>query len=158
MRPFIALAFTVLGGAALRAEDPKLAALDLPGYAKEIAKLKGKPVVVDFWATWCVPCREKFPKFVALAAKHKGAAAFVTVSIDDADAHDEALKFLVKQQATTANLRLTADADDIGKELGVKGVPRYLVYDAAGAIAYTGEDFAKAEAKLAELLAAAPGK
>ena len=158
MRPIIALAFAALGGAALRAADPTLAAVDLPGYAKEIAKLKGKPVVVEFWATWCVPCREKFPKFVALAAKHKGAATFVSVSIDEADAHDEALKFLVKQQATTANLRLTADADDIGKELGVKSVPRYLVLDRGGAEAYAGDDFAKAEAKLAELLAAGPGK
>ena len=146
----------MLLGALLAAgtDEVKLTPIDLAGYAKEIAGLKGKPVAVDFWATYCVPCRKHFPEFVALAAKHKGAAAFLSVSIDDEDAHDKAAKYLVAQKAAFRNFRMTSDADDVEKQLGLKSVPRYLVYDAAGAQAYAGDSFEKAAAKLAELVAA----
>ncbi len=151
------VAVAAAGATPARADEPTLTAVSCAAFKAELDKLRGKPALIDYWATWCVPCREKFPKFVALAAKHHGRAAFVSGAVDDEDAHDAALKFLKDKQATgIAHYRFTDDAETVGKELGAVNVPRYVVRDAAGAEAYAGDDFAKAEAKLAALLAAAP--
>ena len=52
--------------------------IDLAGYNKLLAKYKGKPLLVTFWATWCEPCRDEFPTLVALSEEYapKGLAVF----------------------------------------------------------------------------------
>ena len=52
-------------GKAAGAADPQL--IDLAGYRQLLAKYKGKPLVVNFWATWCEPCRDEYPMIVELA-------------------------------------------------------------------------------------------
>lgn len=47
------------------------------------ALLAGKPGIVDFWATWCVPCRESFPAYEALSKKYAGQIVVVGISVDD---------------------------------------------------------------------------
>lgn len=58
--------------------------IDLAGYNKILAKYKGKPLLVTFWATWCEPCRDEFPTLVQLAKQYgpKGLSVF-GVSLDD---------------------------------------------------------------------------
>lgn len=43
----------------------------------------GKPLMVNFWATWCDPCREEFPDLVKFDAEFRGKIDFITVSLDD---------------------------------------------------------------------------
>src|SRR6185437_7052353 len=45
----------------------ELPLVDLSGYNKLLAKYRGKPLLVTFWATWCEPCRYEFPELVSLA-------------------------------------------------------------------------------------------
>lgn len=61
--------------------------IDLTGYQKLVAKYKGKPLVVNFWATWCEPCRAEYPMLVELAKKYEPqGVVFLGVSYDaDAD-------------------------------------------------------------------------
>ena len=120
---------------------------------KHVAALKGKPVAMDVWATWCVPCREKFPKFVALAGKHKDKARFFSLSIDEAEQLDDAKKFLEKSKATFANFLAKDGAEAVEKKFKFEGVPQYVVWDAAGKIVLRTNDIAKFEEKLKELLA-----
>jgi thiol-disulfide isomerase/thioredoxin len=50
------------------AADPPL--LDLAGYNELVAKYRGKGVLVTFWATWCVPCRDEYPMIVGIAKEY----------------------------------------------------------------------------------------
>jgi len=65
----------------------ELPLIDLAGYQKLIAKYKGKPLVVNFWATWCEPCRAEYPMLVGLAKEYQSkGVVFLGVSYDsDAD-------------------------------------------------------------------------
>lgn len=90
-----------------------VSAVDRAGLNEAIAKHKGKVVLVDYWATWCAPCRKKFPHTVALAKEHKADGLVVIgVSLDDEDAHEDVVKFLTEQQATFDNLRSKTGASD----------------------------------------------
>ena len=78
------LAIFLLGAFALSAQP--LTKINETGYAKMIASNKGKVLLVDFWATWCVPCRKEMPELVKLEAKLKAKGlTLVTISADDLD-------------------------------------------------------------------------
>jgi cytochrome c biogenesis protein CcmG/thiol:disulfide interchange protein DsbE len=57
-----------------------------------LAKLKGHPVVVNQWASWCGPCRAEFPLFADAVVEHGDKVAFV--GIDFTDSRDDAVKFI----------------------------------------------------------------
>jgi thiol-disulfide isomerase/thioredoxin len=95
---------------------------------------KGKVVFVDFWATWCKPCVEKFPHLVELHKKYadKGLVC-ISVSFDDLDDKARALDFLKEKGATFPNLLLTDYDGDGGKKLetryGFRGsIPYFMVF------------------------------
>ncbi len=56
-----------------------------------------KPVLMNFWATWCAPCIEEFPYLMELNAKYEGQFKLILVSGDFREARDEAEAFLKKQ-------------------------------------------------------------
>jgi thiol-disulfide isomerase/thioredoxin len=60
---------------------------DLSGMPHPLSEWKGKVVVVNFWATWCAPCREEIPAFSQLQAEYGGQGLqFIGIAIDEADA------------------------------------------------------------------------
>src|ERR1700693_3171862 len=62
--------------------DPPL--IDLAGYRQLLAKYKGKALVVNFWATWCEPCRDEYPMIVELAKEFKPqGVSVIGVDMDD---------------------------------------------------------------------------
>lgn len=59
--------------------------IDVAGYQRLVARHKGRPLVVNFWATWCVPCRKEYPVLIEVAKEYqwKG-AVFAGISFDEA--------------------------------------------------------------------------
>ncbi|MGZ0168243.1 MAG: thioredoxin domain-containing protein [Planctomycetales bacterium] len=100
-----------------------------------VAQHAGKVVFVDFWATWCVPCRKAFPHTVELAAKHPDDLAVISMSFDDPDAYEDALAFLKEQNATFENLSCSLGGGDesfTAYEIGDAGLPYFRLYNRKG--------------------------
>ena len=73
----------------------ELLPLDETAFSRVLAENKGKVVLVDFWATWCDPCRAELPQLLKLERKwHDRGLVLVTVSADSADQEQAALQFL----------------------------------------------------------------
>lgn len=63
---------------------PPFLVRDLAGQAVSTAALKGKVVILNFWATWCGPCREEIPDLIALQAQYKNQLQIIGISEDEA--------------------------------------------------------------------------
>jgi thiol-disulfide isomerase/thioredoxin len=84
----MAVAFAVRGGVATGPDAPKVdfgAVLDdMNGRKVDLASFKGKPLVLNLWATWCGPCRLETPQLVSLAEKYKAQGlTIIGISTDD---------------------------------------------------------------------------
>lgn len=105
---------------------------DLAGRPVSLAAMRGKPLVVNFWATWCGPCKEEMPDFQKLAASDLGRKVqIVGIGIDNA-ANMKA--FAEKLGISYTLLEGGAGGLDLLKTLGnqVGGLPFTLVIDPSG--------------------------
>jgi thiol-disulfide isomerase/thioredoxin len=83
--------------AACFAAEPRLAGVDEVSYPKLLEQQRGKVVLVDFWATWCDPCREELPKLAAYEARLRGRGlVLITISADEPEQDAAAYAFLLK--------------------------------------------------------------
>ncbi|HEX3084050.1 MAG TPA: TlpA disulfide reductase family protein, partial [Pyrinomonadaceae bacterium] len=84
--------------------DNEIRAIDLEGLKKVLQRDPNdkRPLLLNFWATWCDPCREEFPDLVKLDADYKDKGLnFIAVSLDDiTDIKSEVPKFLSQMKAT----------------------------------------------------------
>ncbi len=80
-----------------QAASPDVNPIDAAGLKKEVAQRKGKVVIINFWATWCPPCRAEFPELVATQKKLASQGVeLLTVSLDDRSDAKAAATFLGK--------------------------------------------------------------
>jgi cytochrome c biogenesis protein CcmG/thiol:disulfide interchange protein DsbE len=96
----------------------------------DLAQFKGKPVVVNFWATWCMPCWEEHPVLVANARILQPNVQFLGVVFQDKE--DKILNFL--QQRGSSYPTVVDDAGKTAIAYGVGGVPETFFVDANGVI------------------------
>jgi thiol-disulfide isomerase/thioredoxin len=113
---------------------PDLPLKDLSGQPQSLSAYKGKILIVNFWATWCGPCREELPMLNQLAEHYStGGVAFVAISIDDATTQSKIPKFLEKKNITLP-VWTGATSDNL-LQLGLgKFVPDTLILDQDGAV------------------------
>ena len=131
---------------------PDFTRADVAGRPVHLAEYRGKLVLLNFWATWCTPCRKELPVFSEWQRDyHAQGLQVVGVSMDDDAAP---VKQLLAQHPVPYPI-VMGDAKLAGSFGGVLGLPLSFLIDAQGRIAarYRGEsDLANMEAKLKELL------
>lgn len=108
---------------------------------KELLKPSGKPLLVNFWATWCGPCREEFPDLVKIDVEYRGKIDFFTVSLDFIEDINTAVpKFLSEMKAEMPTyLLISADENTLISSIAKDwsgGLPFTILYNEKGEIAY----------------------
>jgi thiol-disulfide isomerase/thioredoxin len=138
----------------------ELKPVDEAGYAKLVAGARGKVLLVNFWATYCVPCRKEMPQLVAMELRLRAQGfQFVTISADEPEQVKDAAAFLDKVKAPApVYLRQAKDDDKFVAAIDGKwsgALPATFLYDKTGkkVKAFFGEvKMAELEAAIKKLL------
>jgi cytochrome c biogenesis protein CcmG, thiol:disulfide interchange protein DsbE len=131
--------------AAIREEANQLLEGGTQAFEARLAALRGTPVVVNKWASWCGPCRLEFPFFQSLAAKRGGEIAFL--GIDSEDSEDAARTFL-EQLPLPYPSYLDPDSQIAAVIKAARAFPATAFYDRAGKLVYTRQGGYQTEADL----------
>ena len=123
---------------------------DLQGKSWHLADLKGKVVLVNFWATWCPPCRKEMPDLQALYDKYKD-QGFVVLSISDEEVTKVA-PFIAERKITYPVL--LDPGRKVNEEFIVYGIPKSFVYDREGKLVAQSIDM-RTRSQFQQMLAAA---
>lgn len=113
-------------------ERPQFAVTSLEGSAITDEALRGKVVLVNFWATWCPPCRVEMPLLQAMADRHRDAGLVVLGLSRDLGPPDEVRQFLATRDITYPVAIVGRDAElRFG---GIRGYPTSFLLDRTGRI------------------------
>lgn len=116
--------------------------VDRPAFDAMISKQKGRVVLVDFWATWCLPCVEQLPHTLELGRRWADRGlVVVTVSCDEPADADQVAQFLTSKKADEA-INLISEFGGSPKsmeafEITTGAVPFYKLYDRSGELRQT---------------------
>lgn len=141
---------------------PVVKQIDAEGL-KAVMTPNGRPLLVNFWATWCDPCREEFPDLVKFANEYKGRVDFATVSLDDlAEITRDVPNFLAEMKAEMPSYLLkTSDEDAAITALDLPwhgALPFSVLYNDKGEPAYVRQGKIKPDLLKIELDKVAPVK
>jgi cytochrome c biogenesis protein CcmG/thiol:disulfide interchange protein DsbE len=121
-----------LGGGPLEGHPaPAFTLLDASGRAVSLAAYRGRPVIVNFWASWCLPCKAEFPLFVA-ARQRYGADGLEILGVVYNDSPASAAAFMAGEGASWPMLLDPQHAASAA--YGVQAVPESFYIDAAGIV------------------------
>ena len=104
----------------------------LDGSSVTLSGLRGKGVIMDFWATWCGPCRMSTPSLEAIYREHKDRPVTVLL-VNAGETADEVRKW-AKQRFTAPILLDTAGV--VRRQYGISGIPKLFVINQQGQIVY----------------------
>ena len=110
---------------------PAITGTALDGTAIDLAKYRGHPLVVNFWASWCVPCREEAPVLESFQRRH-GDGGFTVLGIDSRDLSGDGRAFVRRFGLSYPQLR---DGDGAtAHDFGTTGVPENYLVDPRGKV------------------------
>jgi len=116
------------GGRTPSAPAFALTRLDTPGRL-DLASLRGKVVVLNFWASWCVPCKSEAPRLEAAWRRYRGQGV-VVVGVDAQDFTGDARRFIRRYKLTYPNVH--DGPGNVGSKYGVTGFPETYFVDRRG--------------------------
>ncbi len=123
-----------VGAALARGETPPVPAVTLPAFdgpPVSLAALRGHPVVLNFWASWCIPCRDEAP-FLEGMWREFHSRGLIVLGVDTQDLEAPARAFIKQYGITYPNVR---DPDgSVGRLFGTTGVPETFFINADGRI------------------------
>jgi thiol-disulfide isomerase/thioredoxin len=119
---------------------PKVTEIDINSL-KPLLKPNGKPLLINFWATWCDPCREEFPDLVKIDDEFRGKIDFITVSLDDLAEIDRDVPRFLKEMKSQIPAYLLHTPDESAAISMVSkdwtgNLPMTILLNADGSVAY----------------------
>jgi len=159
--PVVAAALTILGSPLFAAGELGQTAGPLKitewvkGKAVDLSEAKGKQVVVvEFWATWCGPCRTSIPHLTELQKKYKDKVVFVGVSDEDSDT----VKKFVEKMGEKMDYTVAIDNDNATSKaymtaFNQNGIPHAFIVDKESRIVWHGHPMADLDKAIDEVLA-----
>jgi peroxiredoxin len=110
---------------------PDFTIRDVTGNTVRLSDLRGRGVLLNFWATWCPPCRAEIPYLIAAQEKY-GAKGIVVIGIDFGESDDQVKRFA---QENGMNFRLAMDdTGEVYQTYNVRGIPTTYFIDRNGVI------------------------
>jgi thiol-disulfide isomerase/thioredoxin len=113
---------------------PGLELHDLQGGKHTLADYRGKPVVLNLWATWCVPCAAEMPLLSEMQNRYKDKILFLAVSVDDEDVKPEIAAFIKKHKGDALTVMTGATLDSLHDFGLAPAMPGTVFIDAQGNI------------------------
>jgi thiol-disulfide isomerase/thioredoxin len=154
----VSLASSIAHAVAVGEAAPDLSATSSDGKPARLADLRGKTVWLDFWASWCGPCRQSFPWMNAMQEKY-GASGLAIVAVNVDKKRADADKFLAQ---VPARFPLAFDPEGATPNAyAIKAMPTSVLIDRDGRVVavhngFRGEDREALEAKIASSVGRAP--
>ena len=131
---FLALSFgkdpRAIDSPLIDAPAPRFALQDLDGQQLSLDELRGQPVMINFWATWCQPCIAEHPVLQAIARRYEGRAHFVGIIYQD---EPELIRRFIAQRGGWGRTLLDPEGDT-AIAYGVYGAPETFFIDAGGTV------------------------
>ncbi|CAM3843986.1 TlpA family protein disulfide reductase [Deinococcus frigens] len=120
------------GGPLIGKPAPAFTLTSLDEVPVSLASLKGRPVVLNFWASWCGPCREEAPLFRELGAQQTANGAAILGILFQETKEQNARDFIKEYALAYPNLR--DPGINTGVDYGVSGIPETVFIDRAGIV------------------------
>lgn len=116
-------------------EAPAFTLPSVEGAPVALASLRGRPVLVNFWASWCPPCRAELPDLQALAASQEGCLEVVGVALQSGRPEDVAA--FARRRGVAYPLLMGDEA--VARAYGIETLPRSVLIDAQGRLVHAWE-------------------
>jgi cytochrome c biogenesis protein CcmG/thiol:disulfide interchange protein DsbE len=126
---------------------PPLLAGGVQAFEAQLRELRGRPVVVNKWASWCGPCRAEFPHLRRQAEKRRGRVAFLGVNSNDNDAN--AREFLSENPIPFRSFK-DPDSTIAAEMKAPQAFPATAFYGRSGRLEYVKQGYYPTERQLAE--------
>ena len=116
---------------------PDFTLTDLHGNQVSLGDFSGQPVVINFWATWCPPCRTEMPHLVEAYQREEGKIVFLAISVDEPD--DTVRRFAEKYDIPL--VILLDDSAKVASDYKVRSIPVtfFISRDGEVVVRYTGQ-------------------
>ena len=107
------------------------------GASASLSQHSGKVVLVDFWATWCEPCRSSFPQYQALLSRYQGRVVVLGISEDD---DDEGIDRFASETGVAFLLAWDGDKS-VAQSYQITGMPTLFIIDQSGLVRFVHSGF-----------------
>ena len=122
-------------GVAIGEPVPDFVLATVDGEAVRLSDFRGKTLVLNFWATWCPPCRAEMPDFQALFEEREGAGDLVILAVDKIDEDSPgAVRNFIDEFGLTFPVVLDTDGADVTQRFDVRGLPATFFIDRDGVL------------------------